>query len=162
MVAESSARGSPVVSVTSEVLANASFQNAAARSARPDSEPSGRSDSFATLVDRHTAARRNDNRAPDTPPASRRFVDAPAAADNRSRNDTAASDRADRAARNDSNDRNAKARSDNARDDGSVDANADADTKTDTDTKAATTRRAKSKSDAPKSDGAKSDETAKG
>jgi flagellar hook-length control protein FliK len=151
-----------VVSVTSEVLANASFQNAAARSARPDSEPSGRNDSFATLVDSNTAASRNDNRAPDTPPAPRRSDDAQAASDNRSRNDTAASDRADRAARNDSNDRNAKTRSDNARDDGSVDANADADTKTDTDTKTATGRRTKSKSDAPKSDGAKSDETAKG
>ena len=71
---------------------------------------------------------------------------------------------ADRAARNDSNDRNAaaKARGDKARDDGNVDTNADADTKTDTDTKAATPRRARSKSDAPKSDGAKSDETTQG
>ena len=132
-----------MVSVTSEVSANASFQNAAARSARPDSEPPARNDSFATLVDSNTAASRNDNRAPDAPPAPRRSDDAQAASDNRSRNDAAASDKADRAARNDSNDRNAvaKARGDKARDDGNVDTNADADTKTDTDTKAATTRR---------------------
>jgi flagellar hook-length control protein FliK len=160
-----------VVSVTSEVSANASFQNAAARSARPDSEPSARNDSFAALVDSNSAASNNDNRAQenrsqDNAPAPRRSDDAQAASDNRSRDNAAASDKADKAARNDSNDRNAaakaqsdKARSDKARDDGKVDSNADADTKTDTDTKAATTRRGKSKSDAPNSGGAKSEET---
>src|SRR5690349_16601710 len=103
MVAESSARGWPVVGFTSEVSANASFQNAAARSARPDSELPTRNDSFATLVDSNTAASRNDNRTPDAP---RRSDDAQAASDNRSRDNAAASDRA---ARNDSNDRNTAA-----------------------------------------------------
>ncbi|MCK1515046.1 flagellar hook-length control protein FliK [Bradyrhizobium sp. 190] len=135
-----------MVSVTSEVSANASFQNAAARSARPDSEPSAGNDSFAALV-----ASNNDNRTQDNAPAPRRSDDTQAAPDNRSRDNAAASDKA---ARNDSNDRNAaaKAQSDKARDDNKVDAKADTD-------KAATARRAKSKSDAPKADGAKSDET---
>jgi flagellar hook-length control protein FliK len=152
-----------VVSVTSEVSANTSFQNAAARSARLDSEPSAGTGSFAALVDSNTTASNNDNRAPDAAPAPRRSDDAQATSDNRSRDNAAASDKA---ARNDSNDRNAvakaqsdKARSDKARDDSKADTKADTDSKTDTDTKAATARRAKSKSDAPKSDGAKSDET---
>jgi flagellar hook-length control protein FliK len=151
-----------VVSVTSEVSANTSFQNATARSARLDSEPPARNDSFATLVDSNTAASNNDNRTQDSAPAPRRSDDAQAASDNRSRDNAAASDKA---ARNDSNDRNAaanarsdKARNDKTRDDNKVDAQADTDAKTDTDTKAATTRRAKSKSDATKSDGAKSNE----
>ena len=107
-----------MVSVTSEVSANASFQSAAARSARPDSEPSAGNDSFAALVDSNTAASNNDNRAQDNAPAPRRSDDAQAASDNRSRDNTAASDKADKAARNDSNDRNAaaNARSDKARD----------------------------------------------
>src|SRR5436853_897090 len=157
MVAESSARVSPVVSVTSEVSANVSFQSAAARSARPDSEPPARNDSFATLVDSNTAASNNDNRTQDNAHAPRRSDDAQATSDNRSRDNAAASDKADKAARNDSNDRNAaaNARDDKARDDNKADAKGD----TDADSKAATTRRAKSKSDAPKSDGAKSDET---
>ena len=137
-----------MVSVTSEVSANASFQSAAARSARPDSEPTAGNDSFAALVDSNTAASRND-RAQDSAPAPRRNDDT--ATDNRSRDNAAASDKAaaDKAARNASNDRDdaaAKARRDDQ-----------ADSKVDTDTKAATPRRAKSKSDAPKSD--KSDET---
>ena len=109
-----------MVSVTSEVSVNTSFQNAAARSARPDSEPSARNDSFATLVDSNTAASNNDNRAQDNAPAPRRSDDAQAASDNRSRDNAAASDKADKAARNNSNDRNAaaNARSDKARDDG--------------------------------------------
>lgn len=155
-----------MVSVTSEVSANASFQHAAARSARPDSEPPARNDSFAALVDSNTAAGNNDNRAQDNAPATRRADDGQAASDNRSRDNAAASDKA---ARNDSNDRYAaaraqsdKARSDKARDDAKVDSNVDADTKTDADTNAATTRRAKSKADAPKSDAAKSDETTQG
>ena len=108
MVAESSARGSPVVSVTSEVSANTSFQNAAARSARPDSEPPVRNDSFAALVDSNTAASNNDTRTQDNAPAPRRADDAQAASDNRSRDNAVASDKA---ARNDSNDRNAVAKS---------------------------------------------------
>ncbi|MBT1510779.1 flagellar hook-length control protein FliK [Bradyrhizobium sp. SRL28] len=154
-----------MVSVTSEVSANTSFQNAAARSARPDSEPSAGNDSFAALVDSNKAASNNDNRTQDNAPTGRRSDDTQAASDNRSRDNAAASDKADKAARNDSIDRNAaakahsdKARSDKARDDGKVDANANADTKADTDTKATTTRHAKSKSDAQNSDGAKSDE----
>src|SRR5262245_43462877 len=143
MVAESSARGSPVVSVTSEVSANASFQRAAARSVRSDSEPSAGNDGFAALVDSNTAASRND-RAQDSapPPASRRNDDTQAATDNRSR-DNAASDKpaSDKTARNASNDRDDAAAK--AHDD-------DADRKVDTDTNAATPRRAKSKSDASK------------
>ena len=84
-----------MVSVTSEVSANASFQNAAARSARPDSEPPARNDSFAALVDNNTAASNNDNRAQDNAPAPRRYDDAQAASDNRSRDNAAASDKAD-------------------------------------------------------------------
>src|SRR3954466_9259866 len=108
MVAESSARGSPVVSVTSEVSANASFQSAAARSARPDSESPAGNDSFAALVDSNTAASRND-RAQDSAPAPRRNDDT--ATDNRSRDNAAASDKAaaDKAA-NDRDDAAAKAR----------------------------------------------------
>jgi flagellar hook-length control protein FliK len=149
-----------VVSVTSEVSANTSFQNAAAKAARPDSESAG-NDSFAALVGSKKAASNNDTRTQDNAPGPRRSDDTQAASNSRSRDNAAASDRADNAARNDSNDRNAaaKARSDKARDDGKIDTKADPDTKTDTDTKAATTRRGKSKTDAAKSDGAKSDET---
>ena len=108
----------PVVSVTSEVSANTSFQNAAAKSARPDSEPAG-NDSFAALVGSNTAASNNDTRTQDKPPAPRRSDDTQAASNSRAR-DNAASDRADNAARNESNDRNAaaNARSDKAREDG--------------------------------------------
>ena len=159
-----------MVSVTSEVSANTSFQNAAAKSARPDSDPPAGNDSFAALVDSNTAASRNDNRAQDQAPAPRRSDDAQASS-NRSRDNAAASDKADKAARSDSNDRNAadktrndKARSDKARNDDNVrdDGNADAktDAVADADTKAATTRRAKSKSDAPKSDKVDPDEIA--
>jgi flagellar hook-length control protein FliK len=152
-----------VVSVTSEVSANTSFQNAAAKSARPDSEPAG-NDSFAALVGSNTAANNNDTRTQDNVPGPRRSGDTQAASNSRSRDNAAASDRADYAARNDSNDRNAaaNARSDKTRNDNKVDVKADTDAKTDTDTKAATTRRAKSKADAAKPDGAKSDETTQG
>jgi flagellar hook-length control protein FliK len=160
---QNSARGLPVVSVTSEISANASFQNAAARSARPDSDPRPGTDSFATLVDSNTAASRSDNRAHDSAPSPRRSDDAPTASDNRSR-DNAAFDRSGKAARNESSDRNAaaktgndKTRDNNARDDDKVDA--DTDTGDGTGTTTATTRRAKSKSDAPKSDTANSDGT---
>src|SRR6185437_11013273 len=123
------ARGSPVVSVTSEVLANASFQNAQAKSARADSGQSAGNDSFATLVDSNTAASNNDNRAQDrardSAPAPRRSDDSQAASDNRARDKSAASDKAasDKAARNDSSDRDAAAR---PRDDGKADGKADA------------------------------------
>ena len=84
-----------MVSVTSEVSANAAFQSAQARSARPDSSASAGNDSFATLVDSNTAAS-SDNRAQDTSsaqaPAPRRADDSQAPPDNRSRDNAAASD----------------------------------------------------------------------
>jgi len=148
-----------VVSVTSEVLANASFQGAQARSARLDSDQSTGNDSFAALVDSNTAASSNDNRAQDnraqdTAPAPRRSDDPQAASDNRSRDNTAASDKAasDKTARNDSNDRDAATK---ARDDAKADATAD--TNAGMDNEADAPRPPKSKSDAPKSGHAKSD-----
>ena len=151
-----------MVSVTSEVSANASFQNAAARSARLDADPPAGNDSFAALVDSNTAASRNDSRAQDPAPAPRRSDDTQAGSGNRSRDNAAASDKADKAARRDSNDRDAasKASNDKARDDGKADATTDTDTTANAETKATTTRRAKSKSDAPKSDKAESGEKA--
>lgn len=138
-----------MVSVTSEVSANASFQSAAARSVRPDSDPRAGNDSFAALVDSNTAASHNDRAQDYAPPAApRRNDDTQAASDNRSRDNAAASDKAARNASKDRDDAAARARDDDK-----------ADGKVDTDTKAATPRRAKSKSDAPKSDNAKSDET---
>jgi flagellar hook-length control protein FliK len=140
-----------VVSVTSEVFANASFQSAQARSARADSGQSAGNDSFAALVDSNSAASNNDNRVQDrtqdSASAPRRADDSQAASDNRARDNAAAADKAasDKAARDDSNDRDAAAK---GRDDGRADTAADA--------KAETTRVAKSKSDAPKS--GKSDE----
>ena len=140
-----------MVSVTSEVLANASFQGAQARSARADSGQSAGNDSFAALVDSNSAASNNDNRVQDrtqdSASAPRRADDSQAASDNRARDNAAAADKAasDKAARDDSNDRDAAAK---GRDDGRADTAADA--------KAETTRVAKSKSDAPKS--GKSDE----
>ena len=146
-MAEFQREGSSVVSVTSEVLANASFQAAQARSARPHSDQAAGNDSFSALVDSNTAASNNDNRTQDSSSAPRRSYDSQAASDNRARDNAAASDKAasDKAARNDSNDRDAAAK---ARDDGRADAKADA--------KADTARVAKSKSEAPKS--GKSDE----
>ena len=94
----------PVVSVTSEVSANTSFQNAAAKSARPDSESAG-NDSFAALVGSNKAASNNDTRTQDNAPAPRRSDDTQAASNSRARDNAAASDRADNAARNESNDR---------------------------------------------------------
>ena len=141
-----------MVSVTSEVLANASFQSAQAKSARADSGQSAGNDSFATLVDSNAAASNNDNRAKDrtqdSTPAPRRSDDSQATSDNRAR-DNAATDKAasDKAARNDSNDRDAAAK---ARDDGKADTKVDA--KADTGSKAET-----KKSDAPKP--GKSEET---
>ncbi|KRR18333.1 flagellar hook-length control protein FliK [Bradyrhizobium retamae] len=150
-----------MVSVTSEVSANASFQSAAARSARPDSDPPARNDSFASLVDSNTAASHND-RAQDAAPSPRRSDDAQSASDNRSRDSAAASDKADKAARNDSNNRDAaakirddKTRNDKTRDAGKVDTDT---TNVDAETKPAKIGRAKSKSDAPKSEKASSDE----
>ncbi|NOJ47320.1 flagellar hook-length control protein FliK [Bradyrhizobium archetypum] len=159
-----------MVSVTSEVSANASFQSAAARSARPDPERPVGNDSFAALVDSNAASSRNDDRMQDTASAPRRSDDAQAVSDSRARDNTAASDKADKAARDDSNNRDAaqarndtvrneKARKDKARDDGKVDARTDSDGKGDIDVKAATTGRTKSKSDAAKSDKAQSDDT---
>src|SRR5215207_4416718 len=84
MIAQSSARGLLVVSVTSEVSANTSFQNAAAKSARPDSE-SARNDSFAALVGNKPAASNNDNRTQDNAPAPRRSDDTQAASNSRAR-----------------------------------------------------------------------------
>ena len=136
-----------MVSVTSEVLANASFQAAQARSARPHSDQAAGNDSFSALVDSNTAASNHDNRTQDSTSAPRRSYDSQAASDNRARDNAAASDKAasDKAARNDSSDRDAAAK---GRDDGRADAKADA--------KADTARVAKSKSEAPKS--GKSDE----
>ena len=105
-----------MVSVTSEVLANVSFQGAPAKSARSDSDQSAGNDSFAALVDSNAAASNADNRSQDASaaqtPAPRRADDSPATPDNRSRDNTAASDQAasdkaasDKAARNDSSDR---------------------------------------------------------
>src|SRR4051812_8725174 len=90
MGSQGSSRGSAVVSVTSEALANLSFQGAPARSGRPDSERSAGSDNFATLVGSNTAAS-SDNRAPE--PAPRRTEDSQSPPDSRAR-DNAASDKA--------------------------------------------------------------------
>jgi len=143
-----------VVSVTSEVLANASFQGAPPRSARSDSDQASGNDSFSALVNSNAAAGNADNRSQDTSaaptPAPRRADDSQATPDNRSRDNAAASGQAasdkaasDNAANNDSSDRDTAT---GARND------ADADSKTET------TRRSKSKSAASKSDAAKSDE----
>ena len=155
-----------MVSVTSEVSANTSFQNAAAK-IRPAGfravcrkrqlRGAGRQQ-YGRQQQRQSHPGQRARPAPLRRCASR--VRQPLA------RQCCRIGQADKAARNDSNDRNAaakahsdKARSDKARDDGKIDTKADPDTKTDTDTKAATTRRAKSKTDAAKSDGAKSDET---
>jgi chemotaxis protein MotD len=93
-----------VVSVTSEVLPNASFQNAQVKSARADTGQSAGNDSFATLVDSNTAASKDNraqDRAQDSAPAPRRSDDTQPASDNRARNNAAS----DKAARNDSDDR---------------------------------------------------------
>src|SRR3979490_2942932 len=117
-----SSRGSAVVSVTSEVLANVSFQGAPARSGRPEPDHSTGNDSFAALVDSNTAASNNDNRPQDTAP--RRADDAQAPSDNRARDNNATSDKAatDKAARNDSSELDAAVNARNT---------ADADTTTD-------------------------------
>jgi len=97
-----------VVSVTSEVLANASVQSASARSARPDPNPPAGNDSFGALIDSN--ASQGDNRAqansqassqdnsqgPSQAPAPRRADDSQGASDNRSRDTTSASDNASR------------------------------------------------------------------
>lgn len=96
-------------SVTSETVANASFQGAPARSSKPDLDASAGNDSFAALVDSNTPVDTGKDRAAAAADAQsaasqRRSDDASAsaAADaKRSRNDAAA-DRADRKARNDS------------------------------------------------------------
>src|SRR3954453_13570635 len=100
MIAKVPSRGSPVISVTSEVSANLSFQGASARSARPDSDPSAGNDSFAALVDSSTADTNNDNRAQDKSSAQaaapRRPDDPPPPADTRSRDNSKAPDKAAR------------------------------------------------------------------
>ena len=139
-----------MVSVTSEALANVSFQGAPARSARPDSDHSAGNDSFAALVDNNAAASNADNRAQDASPRSarpRRADDSqgrrqPVARQRRA-SDKVASDKArirqsDRAdARNNSDDRDAAVTARNG---------ADADAKSEA------TRRSKSKSASSKSD----------
>src|SRR5436190_1526738 len=113
-------RGSPVVSVTSEVLANVSFQIAPPRSARSDSDQASGNDNFAALVDSNAAAGNADNRSQDAStaptPAPRRADDSQATSDNRSRDNAAASGQAasdkaasDKAASNDSSDRDTAA-----------------------------------------------------
>lgn len=134
-----------MVRVTSEVAANTSFQNAAAKSARPDTEPSSGNDRFAAMVDSNTAASRND-RAPDPAPAPRRSDNSQPASDSRPR-DNAAPDRSDRAARNNANDRNTSIRADGDRTRSDNDAKADGDTSAKN-----TTRRGKSRPEAEKSD----------
>src|SRR4029077_4510293 len=110
-VARVSARGSPVVGVTSEVSANVSFQGAPARSARSDSNQSSANHRFSALVDSNPAASNADNRPQDTSaaqtPAPRRADDMQAPSDNRSRDNATASDKAasDKAARKDSDNR---------------------------------------------------------
>src|SRR3954451_14381174 len=136
---EVSSRGSPVVSVSSEVSASLSFQGASARSARSDAAPSTGNDSFAALVDSNTAAGNSDHRPQDTgAPAPRRADDPPSpSSDTRSRDNAAA----DKTARNNSDDSNAAA---DARDDANTNANAK--TSAAADSKAAATREAKAKS----------------
>jgi flagellar hook-length control protein FliK len=137
-----------VVSVTSEVLANASVQSASARSARPDPGPPAGNDSFGALIDSN--AGQSDNRAqanpqdnpqgPSQAPAPRRADDSHGPSNSRSRDTTSASDNPPR---NDADDRDPAV---NARD------GADAGTKADA-------PRGKSKSDTSKSSDTKSDDT---
>jgi flagellar hook-length control protein FliK len=100
MMAKVPSRGSPVVSVTSELSANLAFQGTSARSARPDSDPSAGNDSFAALVDSNTADATYDNRAQDKSSAQaaapRRADDPPPPADTRSRDNGKAADKAAR------------------------------------------------------------------
>ena len=133
-----------MVSVTSEALANLSFQGAPARSARSDSDPAPGSDSFAALVDSNAAAGNSDNRPQDSSAQAPRRTDDQAAASDRSRDANAA---ADRTARNNADDRDAAA---SARDNAKADADATADDNADA------TRRAKAKSAGSKSDETKS------
>src|SRR3954466_11672398 len=92
---EVSSRGSPVVSVSSEVSASLSFQGASPRSARSDAAPSTANDSFAALVDSNTAAGNSENRPQDTgAPAPRRADDPPSpSSDTRGSRDNAAADK---------------------------------------------------------------------
>ena len=93
-----------MVSVTSEVLANASVQSASARSARPDPNPPAGNDSFAALIDsnanhsdsRAQANAQDNSQAASQAPAPRRADDSQAPTDNRSRDNTSASDNAPR------------------------------------------------------------------
>jgi flagellar hook-length control protein FliK len=86
----------PVFSVTSDAVANVSFQGATSRPARPD-RPQG-NDSFEALVGNSTPAETDNNRAASTEPSAsqRRSDDASATADNRASRDATASDRATR------------------------------------------------------------------
>lgn len=92
-----------MVSVTSEVLANASVQSAPARSVRPDPNPPAGNDSFASLIDSNAShhdsriqAGSQDNSPPASQaPALRRADDSQGSTD-RSRDTTSASDNAQR------------------------------------------------------------------
>ncbi|MBR0694079.1 flagellar hook-length control protein FliK [Bradyrhizobium lablabi] len=89
-----------MVSVTSEALANLSFQGSTQWSARPDSAPPRGNDGFAALLDSSTAARNNDDRAPDLanpqPAPPRRADDSSQATDAPARDSATAPDRTTR------------------------------------------------------------------
>lgn len=146
-----------MVSVTSEVLANVSFQGATARSARSDSDQSAGNDSFAALVDNNTAAGTADNRAQDTSGAPRRADDSQGP-DNRSRDNAASSDKAasDKATSDRASSDKAE-RTDARKDSDNRDAAVTARNDSDADAKGEATHRSKSKSASSKSE-AKSDE----
>lgn len=142
-----------MVRVTSEASASTTFQNAAAKSARPEVETSTGNDRFAAMVDSNTAASRND-RAPDPAPAPRRTDNTPPASDSRPRDNAATPDRSDRTPRNDANARDASTVAGGRnRSDNDVGANGDSNVK-------GTTRRSKSKSESEKTDKPESSDTA--
>ena len=161
-----------MVSVTSEVLANASVQSASARSARPDPTPPAGNDSFASLIDSNASQSDNrtqansqatvqDNSASQAP-APRR-ADDQQSADNRSRDTASASDNAPR---NDQDDRDNAV---SARDGADTSSKADAphgkskDTSKSSDTKSDDTKDASAKpagGDTATTDQAKQDATA--
>lgn len=139
-----------MVRVTSEASASTSFQNAAAKSARPEVEPSTGNDRFAAMVDSNTASR--NDRAPDPAPVPRRSDNTPPASDSRPRDNAAAPDRSDRTPRNDANARDAsKIDADRNRSDNDVGTAGDSNVK-------GTTRRSKPESE--KADGAEPGDTA--
>ena len=142
-----------MVSVRSEVLANATYQGASAKSARLDSGQSAGADSFAALIDNNAAASTADNRPQDTStapaPAPRRTDNSTPVVDTRPRDNRKASDNnaaPDQVTRNDSNDGDTATGP-------RADANADASTDAQPGLK--------SKSDASKSSASKPDDTTK-